>query len=227
MKNTFIRIITMVAVTLLATNSIASVQASPNPGVLPPSARVQGRTLAEWTALHWEYLLTIPAPGSPFLSNVGTGCIFKRVGNVALVAMDWGRPVITCEVPAGVFVNFMIVGAECSSVEPPPFYGGTEEELRSCAHAITLTNLLATIDGLDVQKPERYIFTSPLYEFTLPDDNYLGLPGSPTGQSVGYSFYLSLTPLNPGMHTVHLSGYIPEYDFTSEYHINLIVNPNH
>ena len=227
MKNTSFRILTMVTLALLlATNSIATVQARSNTGVLPPKARLQGRALAEWTALHWEYIMTLPASESPFLGNIGTGCIYQRVGNVALIAIDWGRPEIICEVPAGVFVNFMIVGAECSTLEPPPFYGANEEELRNCALSVTLTDLMATIDGLDVQEPERYIFTSPLYEFTLPEDNFLGLPGSPTGESVGYSFYLSLTPLNPGVHMLHLYGYVPEYDFASEYHINLIVNPN-
>ena len=210
---------------LLVTVSVAGASGNPNPGVLPPNSRVQERTLGEWTALYWEYVLTIPTWQSPFFGNVGTGCLYERIGNVALIAADWNRPLVTCEVPAGTMLQFMVVGTECSTLEAPPFYGGNEEELRACAQSIALDDLQASIDGVPLENLSQYVYTSPLYEFTMPEDNIFGVPAGTTGQSVGHAFYVALAPLSAGTHMLHFYGYIPDFDFPSEFNFELTVAP--
>jgi hypothetical protein len=220
-------VIVAVLCLLLVTGSLVGAQGKANPGVLPPQARVQGLSLAEWSALHWEYILTIPASQSPFLGNVGTACLYERVGNVGLVTADWGRPEVLCEVPPGMMLVFSIVGAECSTLEDPPFYGEDEEALRACTTSWTLTELEATLDGVALQELDQYLVVSPLFDFTLPDDNIFGLDPGTTGQSVAYSAMLMLTPLSVGKHSLHLYGYIPEGDFVSEFNLDFFVSPGH
>jgi len=114
-----------------------------------------------------------------------------------------------------------IVSAECSTLEPPPFYGGNEEELRACALSFTLSNLEASVDGVAVENLSQYIHTSPLFEFTVPEDNILEAPAGSNGESVSNGAHLMLAPLSPGKHTIHLHGFVPEVDFTVDMNLEL------
>jgi hypothetical protein len=117
-----------------------------------------------------------------------------------------------------------ILSAECSTLEPPPFYGGNEEELRACAEGFILHDLEASIDGATLRDLDQYIHTSPLFEFTLPEDNILG-SDELVGQSVSNGAHLMLAPLTPGEHMIHLHASYPDMDFTVDMNIELIVTP--
>ena len=125
--------------------------------------------------------------------------------------------------------NFRVQGltygersAECSTVEEDPFYGGNEEQMRACALGFTITDLQASIDGLIVKNLSQYIHTSPLFEFTLPEDNILFI-GKLSGQSVSNGAHLMLAPLSPGEHTIYLHASIPELEFTVDMNFDLTV----
>jgi hypothetical protein len=117
-----------------------------------------------------------------------------------------------------------VLSAECSTVEEDPFHGGNEEELRACAEGFTVTDLQASIDGTEVKNLDRYIHTSPLFEFTLPEDNILYTQVL-SGQSVSHGAHLILAPLSPGKHAAHLHASIPELDFTVDMNIDFVVTP--
>jgi hypothetical protein len=216
MKPTRIRTVWVVTIALLlVTTSVAGAR-NANPGILPPNSRVHGLTYGEWSARFWQYILTIPASQSPFFGMTGTNCIYEQVGNVAMIIGDTAiNEPLECQVPAGTMLFFVLEAGECSTLEPPPWYGGNEAELTACAQSFVTENLQASIDGVEVQNLDQYLFTSPLYEFTLPEDNIFGLPAGTTGESVSYGAWLMLAPLNPGMHTIYLYGYVPSLDFES------------
>jgi hypothetical protein len=200
-------VVLVIMVLLLITQSVASAHGNANPGVLPPNSRVQGLTYGEWSARWWQYVLSIPAPQNPLTGGTGANCVFQRIGNVGLVAADpQAGQTLTCEVPAGMMLYLDILSAECSTLEPPPFYGGNEEELRACAESFIHSDLEASIDGVAIQNLSQYIHTSPLFEFTLPEDNILGVPAGSVGESVSNGAHLMLAPLTPGQHTIHLHG---------------------
>ena len=122
-------LVTMVL--LLTTTAIAGARSSANPGVFPPTSRVQGLTYGDWLARWWHYALTLPASQNPLAGTTGANCAFLRSGNVALVLANSSLEVpIQCEVPVGTMLFLEILSAECSNLEPPPFYGGNEAELR-------------------------------------------------------------------------------------------------
>ena len=65
---------------------------------------------------------------------------------------------------------------ECSTLEPPPFFGRTEDELRACATAWldSVTDYQASVNGQDVGDLDAYRSTSPLFTLTFPENNVFG-----------------------------------------------------
>lgn len=224
MKRLQIRIAVVVAVVLLlVTVYIASAGGNANPRVLPPNSRVQGLTYGEWSAKWWQYVLSIPTPDNPLTGGTGNQCVYQQIGNVGLVAVDpLVGETIECQVPAGMMLYLDILSAECSTVEEPPFYGGNEEELHACASSFSFTDLQASIDGIAVQNLDQYIHLSPLFEFTLPEDNILSTDEL-VGESVSNGAHLMLAPLSPGEHTIYLHATIPSLEFTVDMNFDLTV----
>ena len=60
-------------------------------------------------------------------------------------------PPAVCDVKPGTPVFFFALGGECSSAEPPPFFGATEQEQRECTlgflRATAFDAILVSIDG--------------------------------------------------------------------------------
>jgi len=210
---------------LLVTAYAASANGSTNPRVLPPDARVYGLTLGEWSASWWQALFAIPAAENPAMGAPWTDCYLQHIGNVGLgIAFFAESGTFACEMPSGTVLVQPVVGTECSTVEAPPYYGGTPQELRACATSVVKTNLQVTIDGVPVKNPSRYLVTSPLYFFTVPDDNVLGVPAG-SGWSVSHGAFFMLAPLSPGQHTMHVHGEMPEYDFVYDWNYDITVTP--
>ncbi len=126
-----------------------------------------------------------------------------------------------------------MVNAECSVLEPDPFHGDDEAELRACAngHIDDTSGLFATIDGVDVRNLNAYRVESPLFEFgPLPEDNlfdFFGLdaPAGTTSPAVDAGVYLLLAPLSVGMHVVHFGGTFDEQGFSIDTKFNITVAP--
>lgn len=224
MKHYRIQIAIVLAIILVLTAAaVVSAHGNKNPGILPPNSKVQGLTYGEWSARWWQYILSIPTPENPLEGGAGNGCVIQRNGNVGLVGVDpvLGEP-IYCEVPSGMILYFDIISVECSTIEEAPFYGGNEEELRTCALGFTISDLQASIDGVEVENMDQYVHTSPLYDFTLPEDNIL-FTNVLAGESISNGAQLMLTPLRPGEHTIDLHGSIPDLEWTVDMQIELTV----
>lgn len=223
MKKLHILSVVVAAVVLLVGSVyIVSARGYMNPGILPPNSSVQGTTYGEWSVIWWQYVFSLPEDQNPLVGATGTSCAYERVGNVAVVVVDPLSPEpIECEVPAGTILFLDILSAECSTLEEAPFYGGNEEELRTCAEGFVLDDLEATIDDQAIRNIEQYIHTSPLFEFTVPENNILGVEAGMTGQSVSNGAHLMLAPLTPGEHTIHFHASYPSMEFTvdTNYHI--------
>ena len=224
-RSRFLIAVVVTMILLSGTVYIASAQDNANPLVLPPDLPVQGLTYGEWSVLWWQSILSIPTSQNPLDGATGANCIYKRFGDVGLVMVDpLVDQVLTCEVPAGMMLFLDILSVECSTLEPPPFYGEGEDALRTCALSFSLEDLEAAIDGVDVENLGEYIHISPPFIITLPEDNILGTE-SPnlTGKSVSNGAHLILAPLSPGEHTIHLHASVPELDFTVDMNFELNV----
>ena len=203
--------------------------ANGNPGVLPVNSNPNGRSYGEWSAAWWQWVLSIPTTVNPLLDATGADCAQGQSGHVwflAGVLNVSGDATRSCTIPSGTALFFPVINVECSTLEPPPFSGSNETELRSCAHAFSFTNLQASIDGVPLTNLASYEIDSPLFTFTLPADNVLGIAPAPTsGMSVGNGVYLLLAPLPIGEHTLIFGGEYPDFNgFTLEitYHLTVV-----
>jgi hypothetical protein len=221
-------VLTVAMALLLITTTVAGAGGNANSGVLPPNSRVQGLTYGGWLARWWQYALELPASQNPLSGATGENCTFQRWGSVALVLANSGMDVpIVCEVPVGTMIFLEVLSAECSTLEPPPFYGGNEAELRACAETFVPTALEASIDGIDVKNLSDYVVeSSPLYTFTVPEDNILGVEVA-TGESVASGAHLLLAPLTPGKHTIHVKGTYAQFPYTAAKVFDLTVAQKH
>ena len=179
---------------------------NPNPGVAPPQSKPHGRTFGEWEAKWWQALVSIPAdPDNPFF----VGGAFGDEDHVLFLTGVSGPTTVNITIPPGTSLFFPMINSECSSLEAPPFHGATEEEQRACANEFidNVTGVFAEIDGRPVVNIADYRTESPQFTITVPPSNILGVTVPPdTGTSVDAGFYLFLSPLSVGTHTLHFGG---------------------
>jgi len=233
MKHNLKRWLTVLAAVSLVVGLMAGAEsrvwaASATPGIIPPNANPHGMTYGEWSARWWQWALALPVDQNPFFDE--TGCAHGANGQLGPV---WfltgvinvsGTAVRECTVPAGKMLFFPIINTECSTLEPPPFHGDNEAELRACANNFNVANVFAVIDGVTVRNLDRYVAVSPMFTFTLPPNNVLGVPAG-TGQSVSKGYYLMLAPLSVGEHTIRFGGTFPDFNFTLDITYHLTIAP--
>jgi hypothetical protein len=173
----------------------------------------RGVSYGELAAQWWSTIFAIPIVDGqhPYLS----GGAFGEYKGVTFLAAAFGEETVEIEVTVapGTALFLPVINAECSVFEPDPFHGDNEAELRECAngHIDQTSGLVATIDGVPVGDLDAYRGDSPLFEFTLPENNVLGAPGGTTTQAVDAGVYLLLAPLSPGLHTIHVEATFDEF----------------
>jgi hypothetical protein len=195
-----------------------------NPGVIPPDAKFRGLSYGEWGAQWWSTLFSIPVVGGdhPLFS----GGAFGEDKGVVFLAAVGGGATIDVTIPAGAALFFPVVNTECSVLEPDPFHGDDEAELRACANGMidNTSGLFAAIDGVPVNNLSAYRVESPLFEFgPLPPDNVFGAPAGTTSLAVDAGVYLLLAPFSVGTHTIHVGGTFDEFGLTYDTTFNITV----
>jgi hypothetical protein len=190
--------------------------------VVPPCASPFGATYPEWSVSWWQWFfsLTVTPDG------VHADCSTHQNGPVWFLLAG---SAINCTVPSGKALFFPIINVECSSLEDPPFFGQTAADRHTCASSVmdTVTGLAVEIDGVALRDLTNYRAASPDFAFTVPDGNIAQVPTdkSHSGRSSADGFYLMLTPLTPGTHTIHFTGTIPPFSFTIDTTYRLTVQP--
>jgi hypothetical protein len=119
-----------------------------------------------------------------------------------------------------------VINLECSSLEAPPFFGATVGDRRACLQnpELAFTPLVAELDGTRIVGDfGPYTVTSPNFRLVAVAGNPLIPPG--TGFSVSAGTWLLLAPLSPGVHTLHVVGAVPAFDFVSTATYELTVEP--
>ena len=203
----------LLAVSVIGSTAISRAQGN-NPGIIPPQAKYHGLSYADWEAKWWQAAFAIPIIGGdhPLFS----GGVFGDEKGVKFLSGVGGGPTIPITIPSGTALFFPIINFECSNVEGPPFFGATEADRRACANFLTdqVSGLAAEIDGRSVQELSRYRTESPGFAFNFPTDNILFIPGPGSALSVDAGYYLLLTPMSVGAHTIHFTATTDYFGFT-------------
>src|SRR5215212_1956031 len=127
-------VLALIALAVLGHTAWAQ-DATPVPAgvVLPPDAEVAGLSLAEWETRWWQWFESLPEASNPSLDKTGERCSYGQSGPVFFLASAPASVERTCTVPRGATLLVPVIDAECSTVEPPPFFARDEAELRACA----------------------------------------------------------------------------------------------
>jgi hypothetical protein len=97
-------------------------------------------------------------------------------------------------------------------VEPPPFFGRDESELRRCATAavdmaereLDMTAMQLAVDGQSVVDLPAYRTVTPCFTLWFPEDNLKG-SASRAADSVADGYQVLLSPLPVGEHLVEIT----------------------
>jgi hypothetical protein len=174
--------------------------------VFQPDSKPYGLTYGDWTARWWQWAYSIPKDTNPAYDDTGKYCAEGQYGPVWFLTGAYGHSVDRyCTIPAGKAILFTILNSECSFAEFPSLK--TEEDLRQCAKQMqdSVTDL------------EKYRIQSPLFNFTIPKNNILGLPAQST-QAVSDGNWVFLKPLPIGNHTIYFKGGLQNINDTSGNH---------
>jgi hypothetical protein len=225
------RLLVVLAAATLIGALLAPVAASAKKAhVFSPDAHPFGASLGEWQARWFEWFIEIPAPSNPLFDETGALCGVNQSGPVWFTApvAHPGTTTRACTVPAGKAILIIGLGNECSNVEPPPFFGATEAELRACA-AAGLEEFFGdatqsiTVDGIEVADLDRYRTQTPLFSYTLPPDNIYGLPPGEATRAISDGTDVIVKPLPPGPHRVVIHFDAPAIGGTTDVIYNLTV----
>ena len=194
---------------------------NPDPGILPGDSIAFGQTLGEWSGTWWNWGLSFPLNSSPILDTTGEHCAARQSGGVWFLAGTFGTAEVRkCTIPSGQAVLVPIINVECSAFEGG---GTTKDELAGCARAAadTFTGLKSEVDGVSLQ---GHRIQSPLYQLNLPPDNRFGPDPVRNSPSVADGYWIMLSPLPQGPHTIHVAGQAPPLGgFNTEATYNLTV----
>ena len=174
--------------------------------IVPPDESFGEATLGEWSARQWQWSESVPADISPSMSD--QGCGLGQFGPVFLLENTGVDR--TCVVAEGTAIYVVVADVECSTVEPPPFFGDNEADLRECAAAgfdeFWPTPPSVTVDGVAVPGITRFRTQTPVFSFTLPEDNLFGAPAGTTAtKAVSDGIAVMLKPLSVGQHRIVIS----------------------
>jgi hypothetical protein len=143
--------------------------------IFQPDSNPYGLTYGDWTARWWQWAYSIPKDVNPSYDDTGKYCAKGQSGPVWFLTGTYKHSVDRhCTIPAGKAILFTILNSECSFAEFPNLK--TEVELRQCAKQMqdSVVRLEARVNGISHGGLEKYRVQSPLFNFTLPENNILG-----------------------------------------------------
>jgi len=214
-----------------------------NPGVLPPQSHPYGLTYGEWSAKWWQFVFSIPGPHNPLLFD--NQCAFGQTKPVWFLTGKFCVSGETCEttgflsatrnctIPAHTALFFPIANSENDNLEvnPPKSLEQLRTEVADFQDQVI--SMTCEVDGVPIQglsptQTSPYRVVSPVFDYTLPDNNlyqFLGLvdSGAQTVKgAVADGVFLMLAPLSVGPHVIHFTAsFSSGFAFDITYHVTV------
>jgi hypothetical protein len=183
----------------------------------------------------WQWALETPASENPLTDTTGQfAAVNQPNGPVWFVAGNTGGTTVrTFTVPAGKALFFPIVNF--FDVEDATIKGGgvfflvphpvqTAQTFVATVIA-TATGLSAEVDGTPIPITTDNLEQSTPFSLQLPADNILGVPAGAYFPAIDSGYYVLLSPLSAGQHTIHFAGTLTFFPFTLDVTYNITVGP--
>jgi hypothetical protein len=194
---------------------------------LPPNARPQGTSIAEWGVKLFQTLYATPALENPITGLTNNQCAVKMDGHVGMLLTNPGAvDPYHCSIPAGttVVTPFAGIFGDTLSWPFPTNKAGLLDFLNTYYNVVIYH---VVVDGIELKNPDQYLVTTPVFSIKLPAGNIYGLPAGTTGKAMARIHILMLAPLSPGEHTIHAESVYPDLGITENFTIQLTVNNDH
>ncbi|MEY2409136.1 MAG: hypothetical protein QOF48_1806 [Verrucomicrobiota bacterium] len=200
----------------------------PNPGIIPIQSQRYGELVTAW----WQWALSIPETQNPLLDTTGAYAGLNQHGSIWFLAGTFGNSAErTFTIPQGMTlfmpVHNWIFGAGVFDCDPTvPGVTCDVPTLRDKAAAATTGAEVveASIDGVPVADIRSYRALSPEpFSIMFPPDAVFGIPAGIYYPQVADGYWLMLTPLPKGTHTirVHVVNTAAGIDMTLIDHVNV------
>ncbi len=183
----------------------------------------------------WQWALTQPAATNPLLDTTGQFCDVGQNGRHWFLAGSLFSPepiTRTCEVATGTRLTFPVVNAFYGATPGDAPEQSTVEYARSQVAGIRegATVLRVTVDGEVLRSSRIRYEESEVFTITLPEGNLFGVPaGTVVSPTVDAGYYVTLPPLRPGTHTIHIEGSVesttPPGSFSVDVTYTITVTP--
>jgi hypothetical protein len=169
--------------------------------------KVLQKTIGEWSAIWWQWALSIPADSNPMLNGP---CDEGQGGPVWFLAGSWleGKATRDCAVPAGKYIFFPISNAFWvqTPLDNPALIEPDWRKLAS-DYVAPAAVMKCTLNGVPlIFNPDTPIVRSqsPVFTATFPEDNVFGMdPALLTGDPiVSDGYWVMLPPLPAGAYTL-------------------------
>lgn len=188
-------------------------------GFMPANARVHGHSLTDLASAFTLWAFGTSAEVNPI---VGGRCERSPIDpNVWFLPVSLGgESASTCQVPPGAFLVVTPGFIECSTIEPEPFFGADEIALAGCVDDwFDLLNRADVIlDGRPVEHLDEYALTT--HPVTLPSNNLIS---TESGLSLSKGYFLLMSPLSRGTHTLRLYDEFEALGFQAGITITIVV----
>jgi hypothetical protein len=201
-------------------------------GDFKPVHRLAGSSASKLLTQWWETLLPIPAAESPLVAGNPELCFsIGRRGKVATYASL--NETVTCTIKAGQRLFLSTFGVECSSAEPPPFFGATEAEQRACVEGFLADPAIVAIRlSLDGGPPQdvhsaRVEVISRQGHVVFPEGAIFDAEPGPATFVAGDWIATTRHRLRPGTHTITLEIELAEATLTQVVTINVLPRHGH
>lgn len=198
--------------------------------VLAPGSTYAGKTVGEWSAEWWKYLLSVPADQNPALDPTGVNANVGQNEPVFFLVGTFDGTSVTRDITVTADKAVLLPLFNSVNISDPS-NPETADQLRVLVtqQIDAVTGLNASIDGVDI--PEAELFThrepSPTFSVTLPEGNLFGAPSGVYEPGVADGYWLLLEPLSPGTHTISFGG-VSGSGFSQDntYTISVVPNPD-
>ena len=223
-------LISVAVAALLAAAALPTAGATQKPNVFPVQSHPFGLTYPEWQVKWFQWQFGTTAGTAAALDETGAACsggLQEHVWFLAIVSHP-GTTVRSCTLPAGTPLFVISVANECSNIEPPPFFGQTEAELRACAaegfDAVFSGPVSVSVDGSEVPDLRTFRVQTPLFQYTLPEGNLYGFPAGTTATAaIQDGMFVMVKPLRPGTHVVAIHIESPVFGTVDEiYNLTIV-----
>ncbi len=211
-KVIFVKILLLLVVLLIATQP--ALADSARPIVFPPDFRPYGKSVNEWTAAWWQYVMAFPASTNPLVDPTGANCADGQSGPVFFLVGTPSGSVERddCVVPPGKAILFPIINV----IGAVPEDGPTAADVVSLAsYAVDFTDVVeATVDEVAITNlKEDFRFPSPIFSFYGATPGIYGAYQGYRATAFSDGWWVMLRPLIPGEHTIHFKGhfYVPDW----------------